>query len=947
MTDSLRHFFSVLIFLTLTLFSNLTLYGQTVPGSIRGRITNAATGEAIAGANVIIDGTQRGTATDTAGFFLLSGLTPGNYRLAISMITYKNYLSDILEVKSGQELLFDVKLVEEISQLDNIVVVASRPVGTDAGLIAQMRDSHLVASGVSGQFISRTQDRDASEVVKRIPGISVIDDKFVIVRGLAQRYNNVWINGAAIPSSEADTRSFSFDIIPSSQIDNMMIIKTPVPELPGDFAGGFVQIRTKILPEKNSLAISYTTGFNTETHFHDFLRNPGSGTDFLGFDNGKRALSSSVPAHLDNSDAQLVDRISKEGFNNDWRVESIRPLLDQKFALAWNHRYKNAQGSDYGIVASLNYSNTHKTLPDLENSRFGIYDNLNDQKVYLYKYTDNQYANDVRLGAMLNLSWLPAPKGKMTSRYEFRNTFNQLGRNRYTTREGYHVASGYYEQRQEEYLYASRTTYTGQFAGTHDLPDTHIDWNTAYSYSNRRQPDRRIVERQNDESNGILDYEIFQSSIQRDFITLDEHLVSAAVNLTHTFNREGSIAPELKAGLYGEYKTRDYDTRLFKYKWNTTANLPDGFAALPTEEIMVPGNMGTDKIHVQDESLNGDNYSAHNRLLAAYLAINLPLGKLNLYTGARLEQVYTSVTTYPSEVDLRTKERTYSYTNLLPSLNATYTLTPKALVRVAYGMSVNRQEFRELSPSTYFDFDMFSLVQGNPSLEQATIQNIDLRYELYPSSGEIVSLALFYKHFRNPIEWTYTDGGGSYIYSFQNAESAYSYGIELDLRKDLAWIGMKNFLLSLNATWIQSKVRFGNGSLEHDRAMQGQSPYLINTGLFYRNEKIGFSAGVLYNRIGKRIVGIGRVQTGTGESINNDIPDMYELPRDAVDLTLSQRLSKVFEVKVSLRDLLAQPVEFRQFPTFYDAQGNLHKREQTTKSYRPGRNISLSLSANF
>ncbi len=173
------------------------------------------------------------------------------------------------------------------------------------------------------------------------------------------------------------------------------------------------------------------------------------------------------------------------------------------------------------------------------------------------------------------------------------------------------------------------------------------------------------MERQNDESNGILDYEIFQSSIQRDFITLDEHLVSAAVNLTHTFNREGSIAPELKAGLYGEYKTRDYDTRLFKYKWNTTANLPDGFAALPTEEIMVPGNMGTDKIHVQDESLNGDNYSAHNRLLAAYLAINLPLGKLNLYTGARLEQVYTSVTSYPSEVDLRTKERTYSYTNLL------------------------------------------------------------------------------------------------------------------------------------------------------------------------------------------------------------------------------------------------------------------------------------------
>lgn len=113
-----------------------------------------------------------------------------------------------------------------------------------------MRSARYVASGISAQTIARTQDKDASEVIRRVPGISVIDDKFVIVRGLAQRYNNVWINGAAVPSSEADTRAFSFDVLPSSQIDNLLIVKSPAPELPADFSGGFIRIRTKVVPEE-------------------------------------------------------------------------------------------------------------------------------------------------------------------------------------------------------------------------------------------------------------------------------------------------------------------------------------------------------------------------------------------------------------------------------------------------------------------------------------------------------------------------------------------------------------------------------------------------------------------------------------------------------------------------------------------------------------------------
>ncbi len=914
-------------------------------GVIRGKVTDATTGEPIIGAAVLLEGTTRGTATDVSGDFLLTGLEPGPYKVNISFLSYKSFTSETIDLQADQSYILNVSLVEEVSQLENIVVVATRKVSSDAGLLAQMRDMSLVASGVSGQAIARTQDRDASEVVKRIPGISIIDDKFVVVRGLAQRYNNVWINGAAVPSSEADTRSFSFDIIPSGQIENMMIVKSPAPEIPGDFTGGFVQIRTKVLPEKDFIQLSYSTGFNSMTHTHDFKYNPGSGTDFLGFDNGKRALRDWVPRRLDNNNDQQIDQVTREGFNSDWRIKTRRPLWDQKFNFAISRQFTNQNNDRFGVVGALNYSNTNKSFLGMENSRYGVYNGDSDDKNYSYKYTDNQYTNDVKLGAMLNLSYVPAPKdANHSNRYEFRNLFNQLGRNRYTEREGYRNVSGYYEQQQEEYLYTSRGAYTGQFAGDHIMGDTRLDWNVAYSYANKRQPDRRIVERQKDPSNGIDNYQIDQSFITRDFIDLDEHIVSGGANLTQPLNRKAERPIKLKAGLYAEYKTREYRTRNFEYKWDIDADLPAGFAERPTEEIMVPENLGIDKIHVNDRTENSDDYSANNHLEAAYAGFDIPLNAFNVYVGARLESFNTSVTSYGNVFN---KVRDYNYLNLLPSLNATYNLRPDMLLRLAYGMSVNRPEFRELSPSTYEDFDMFSLVMGNPDLKQAKIQNIDLRYEWYPANGEVVSFGAFYKYFKDPIEWTYTDAGGSYIYSFQNALSADLYGLEMEVKKDLAFMGMRNFMLSFNAAWMKSKVYFPKDGIEHDRPMQGQSPYLINGGLFYQNDKIGFSAGLLYNRIGKRIVGIGRSVDSQGNTSNNTIPDIYELPRNAVDLTFTQRISKVFEVKLALRDLLAEPIEFKQFPTFIDQQGQTQYREQVTKSYNPGRSFSLSVTATF
>ena len=288
----------------------------------------------------------------------------------------------------------------------------------------------------------------------------------------------------------------------------------------------------------------------------------------------------------------------------------------------------------------------------------------------------------------------------------------------------------------------------------------------------------------------------------------------------------------------------------------------------------------------------------------------------------------------------------YDSNDIFPSLNMTYKLNDRHQLRAAYGRSINRPEFRELSTSVYYDFELGSNVMGNYDLKPAYIDNIDLRYEWYPSAGEQVSVALFYKHFRDPIEWTYTVAGGTdLIYSFVNAKGANNYGIELDIRKNLDFMGLRDFSFSFNGALIKSKVEFEEGTNNIDRPMQGQSPYLINTGLFYNNSDNGWSAAVLYNRIGKRITGVGK-RYGTGaDGSSRDIPNSYEMPRNSIDLSVGKKIGR-WQLKLSVRDLLAERVLFKQFEDVV-IDGQKHTIEEVTRSYRPGRDLNLTIGYSF
>jgi TonB-dependent receptor len=932
------------LFAIFTFSLTFSLSAQT--GLVKGRIIDKQTREPLPGATVLVAG--QGISTDTDGRYTAK-LSEGIYTFSFSYTFYHPVTIEKIKVQPNQETTLDVEMEMESIGLDEVVVSAERRSNTDIAMLSSMKSAAVVMNGISSQTIARTQDRDAAEVVKRIPGISIIGDRFIIIRGLAQRYNNAWLNGMALPSSEADSRAFSFDMIPGSQIDNMMIVKTPAAEYPADYAGGFVLIRTKAVTDDNSIQVSYGTGIHSETHFKDFKYNKGSGTDFLGFDNGLRQLKN-VPSRVSNESSNFteIDRVSKTGFNNNWSIKTASPMLDQRMNMAINRSYTTGNNSKFGMALTLNYSNTNKTVSDMENAQFGVYSVTSDKPEYLFKYTDNLYTNDVRIGGMINFSFIPKSNNNNVHKFEFRNIFNQLGRNRYTLREGWRNVSALYEQFQEEYAYQQRSAYSGQFSGTHLFGDLKNDlsWNAGYSYSNRHQPDRRIVERQKDPTNGIYEYAIDQSDVSRYFTALDEHIFSGAVNYIRQIAQWGGKPVEFKTGVYSSYATRSYRTRNFIYIWNINNVLPAGFESLPTDQLMSPEHTGApDKMYVRDETDNTDNYDADKFMMAGYAAFNIPLHRFNIYAGVRFEHNATIMTAYTQIATDKKRYDNFNDNDFFPSVNVSYNITQKSLLRAAYGVSVNRQEFRELTPSTYYDFDLFSRLSGNPKLKQAIIHNVDLRYEFYPEADDVISVAFFLKRFQNPIELTFFDTGGGVIqYTYDNALSATNYGIEIDARTPLGFIGLPHFTTTLNLAFIHSKVHFEANSNNHDRPMQGQSPYIINAGLFYRMPNGALSAGLFYNRIGERIIGLGRVGSN---SINNDIPDLYERPRNLFDFTFAVRLSAMLELRGAVRDLFAEQVAWVQYPKFTAADGTLQERMQTTRTYEPGRSFMLTLSANF
>ena len=242
------------------------------------------------GTTVLIQGTTQGTITNFDGEFIIPKVNPGSYNLVVSFISYESQIIRV-EVTNNKETVVNVALEPATLDIGEVKVVAKRRTDTEMALLSGLKAQNLIVSGISAQQISNSQDKDAAEVISRVPGITITDGRFVVVRGLIERYNSVMLNDATAPSFEADKRAFSFDAIPSGLIDNILIYKSPSPELPADFAGAAIDVQTKSTADENSLVISYGNKYVQNTTFsNDFQTYKGSKTDWLGFDNGIRDI---------------------------------------------------------------------------------------------------------------------------------------------------------------------------------------------------------------------------------------------------------------------------------------------------------------------------------------------------------------------------------------------------------------------------------------------------------------------------------------------------------------------------------------------------------------------------------------------------------------------------------------------------------------------------------
>ncbi|MCU0410615.1 MAG: TonB-dependent receptor [Bacteroidales bacterium] len=937
-----------ILLLLITILLPLATFPQSLPGTISGVVRDKATGETMPGVNVVIEGTLRGASTDAEGRFNISAVSPGTCNLVFTFISYKPLRIEGVIVRSGSVTSVDAVMEDESVELDDIVVVATKRTDSEVSVMNSIKNSPVVVSGVSAQLISRTQDKDASEVVRRLPGVSIVDDRFIVVRGLSSRYNNVWLNNSTAPSLEADVRSFSFDLIPTSMIENIFILKSPTAELPSDYSGGFIKISTTGIPSGNGFSVSYGTSLRQYATFENFMKDKGGNTDWLTAGVKHRELPDAMPAHLDTYESAtnpaIRERVTELGrsLNNSWDAISSTALPDQKFSLGMTRRYEKGKFIA-GNVTSFTYSYSN-TFRKAMNNSYSIYNYAYDTPGILDEFTDLQYKASARIGLMHN--WTVYPLQGMKA--EFRNFFTSTSGSGVTMREGRDWYNNGRSVRSGENKYTNRLIYSGQLGMEQMFSEgkTVIDFTAGYSISSRSEPDirrYRYISNDGETSPYIL---LFGnnpdlSSVSRMWLGLDETNLSGMMNFFHKFALGTSVGAEIKTGIFAETRDRSFNARNFGYAISDDTS-PFSATSLPVQEIFAPENINlTDGLRLKEITSLSDSYSASAGILAAYASLRLRFShRADLSVGLRVEKdrqeldSYRQGTTIPVNVVRDT-------VNLFPSANLAWNLSSSSLVRLTYGMSVNRPEFREMAPFYFVDFDQNAGIYGNEDIKQAYIHNFDLRYELYPGNNETFNAGIFFKHFTNPIEVAIR-GNNPTQFSFDNISSAYSFGLETEARKNLGFITdrLEKLTAVVNLSLIKSSVAF-------DRPLQGQSPYIVNFGLFWQDIDRGFMASLVYNRIGKRIIAVGRPSPNEWESI----PDIYEMPRNEADLSVSKKVGERFEIKAGIKDLFGEKVVFQQRVNalvdmaYYGGDGSrLFDRTQNTRSYYPGRQFSIGIS---
>ncbi len=904
------------------LFISLSISVFAQKTRITGKVTNNRN-EALAGVTIRIGGAAV-TRTDIEGRYTVSAEFGKKYTISFSYVGYaEKNINDVTLSRATEDEVLDVMLEEAGKALETVTVRSNARAGargeTVNAMIAFQKNTNTVASVVSAEAIRRSPDRNTGEVIKRTPGASLQEGKFLIIRGLADRYNQAMLNGILLTSTEPDRKTFSFDLIPAAMIDNVVINKAFVPELPGEWAGGLIQVNTKDIPTKSFFNIQLGVGYNTATTGKDFYTEKRGKLDWLGIDDGARNIPASFPTkyNFDILNAAQKTALGKT-MDNRWVAEKINAGPNLNFQTNGGF-VSTLFGKKLGGSLSINYLRTSNFYDNpnrlaIPNSAGGTDDE--------YNYNDKIYDQNTAVGALASLSLQINNLNKIS----LKSIANVNTMNRVLEREGINITSVNPYISGTEFTYRQNTFFTNQISGEHGLmASLKLKWYGSFTILDGYVPDqRRILFAKTNSADPyrlIISNTLSQSTGSRVYQSLSDYVYTGGGDLTYTMAKGHTI----KAGYMIQVKDRFFDARLF------SIYLPrdnDALRLQPAGQVFAASNFGDGAANstlFAFDALKGSTfrYMANTILNAGYLQFDNELAdKLRLVWGLRVEN-YDQLIGSVKKWDPR---HTYSkVTDFLPGINATYKVNPKTNIRLSGSQTVIRPELRELASLNIYDFELNASVQGNPALKRTKVTNLDLRYELYPSSGETFSIGVFYKHFKDPIEAVFEPGiGGSSTFNYQNAEKATVYGVELEIRKRLASTGaLKNFTIQGNFSYIKSAV--ADTALKIDRALQGQSGFLANAGLMYDSEEKGFNATLLFNQIGNRIATIGKREDGFW--------DTWERGRAVFDLQMGQKVfNKRGEFRLNISDILNQTRVFYLNPgvkSTYSAASNPYRFQRT------------------
>lgn len=934
-------------------------------GKITGKVINANSGQALASATLTLIEKSKSETSDLNGNFSFGKLLPGTYSVRCSYSGHIEKIVDEIVVTGNENTVITISLQEKKS--DEVVVTAktSARKETVASLLTAQKNMANVSDGISAESIRKTPDRSTSDVLKRVSGASIQDDRFAIIRGLNDRYNAAFINGAPLPSTESDRKAFAFDIFPSSILDNLIIYKTATPDKTGEFAGGIIDITTKSILPKSFTSLSFGGSYNSLiTGKNRYFSETKGAYDWLGKDDGRRALPAGLPTTREfrtifSQDVSKRAELAKLFGDYRWGIRQNNTSPNYNFQLSKGFNIERKQKEFLGVLLSVNY-NRNFTFTDGERNTFDA--NLdtpsNPILVHIGKYKDSIYNDEVVVAALGNISV------KINNRHNisWKNNLSINTDNKLIKRIGSpdFDADSVFFVKDAVRWFTSNQIFSSQLAGEHQVGPykTKINWLAAYSTVNREIPNlsRTSYAGNYPDVNNITANSQGAGAISQTagngtmfFVNSNENIKSIKVDITQPYTLLKNSQNYLKIGGGYQARERDFTSRFLSFvRYEQQIQFDNSLEFLPEDQIFLKQHLGKLSNNnggwgIFDGTLANSDYVASSAISHFYIMTEQRFfKKFRLIWGQRMESFNQKLNTIKNLRDTVKLDKTV--TDFLPSVNFIYAVTPKMNLRLSYAETVNRPEFRELAEFLFFDYVTSFSYSGLDYINRAKIINYDFRYEYFPGKAQLFSVSAFYKKFTDPIEIVQLPNTTAQT-SYVNTSSAKVYGLEAEFRILLSTIfGIKKensflskFTLTGNAAYIKSNVKldslfgFPASQLITDRALQGQSPYIVNGSFGYNDDKTGLSSTLSLNRVGDRIMIAGTYNTG----------DIYEKARTVIDFQLAKFfLKKTIELKFTARDMLAQKINF-----YYDFD---RTKSYTTKdrffsSNRAPRSFSLSV----